>query len=87
MTSVSADHIILTQTQPGGSGWPQRGEVFPSIQGLCDLDECYQALSERQINLLHRYGCKDRIIVPRNYSQITFSTGGGGGVFNNRDRL
>ena len=25
MTSVSAGHIILTQTQPVGSGWPQRG--------------------------------------------------------------
>ena len=25
MTSVSAGHIILTPTQPIGSGWPQRG--------------------------------------------------------------
>ena len=25
MTSVSAGHIILTPTQPVGSGWPQRG--------------------------------------------------------------
>ena len=25
MTSISAGHIILTPTQPVGSGWPQRG--------------------------------------------------------------
>ena len=35
MTSVSAGHIILTPTQPVGSGWPQWGlNLAPPHQEL-----------------------------------------------------
>ena len=38
MTSVSAGHIILTPTQPVGSGWPQR-ESNPVSQDISEPDE------------------------------------------------
>ena len=73
MTSVSAGHIILTPTQPVGSGRPQRGGGGDRTRDLLTRSRALYRLSYRAPQENFREEMKGAA------PGVVFSGGGGGG--------